>query len=126
MLTECVRIDLGRQIASTVCDEKNHVNAIVVDPRAETMIRQSVQQTPSGSFAGLTPEQSQRILNQLAELLHKHAAATTLLLPVVLTSMDVRRYLKKLIERSHPDVRVLSYQELAVGVSINAVGRLEG
>jgi len=44
--------------------------------------------------------------------------------PVILTSMDVRRYVKKLVETLYPDLQVLSYQELTEQITVQPLGRI--
>gem|GEM_PF-2765919 len=39
-------------------------------------------------------------------------------LPVIICSTDVRRYLKKIIERDFPEVKVISYDEVDDGYKI--------
>ena len=44
--------------------------------------------------------------------------------PVILTRMEIRRYVKKMIELELPDVPVLSFQELEPGMEIQPVGHI--
>jgi type III secretion protein V len=122
MLTEYVRVDLGRYIAHRYGTGQDALQVIMLDPRLEAAIRQSVQQTPAGSFLALPPDQSQRVLDQLTALLDR---AGTTPMPLLLASMDVRRYVKKLIEPSQPTLAVLSYQEVGSHRALQAVGRVE-
>ena len=45
--------------------------------------------------------------------------------PVLLTSMDIRRYLRKMIEQDLYELPVLSYQELTPEVNIQPLARVE-
>ncbi len=45
--------------------------------------------------------------------------------PVLLTSMDIRRYLRKMIEQDLYELPVLSYQELTQDINIQPLGRVE-
>ena len=45
--------------------------------------------------------------------------------PVLLTSMDIRRYVKKLVEPEFKHLPVLSYQELTPEISIQPLGRIQ-
>ena len=45
--------------------------------------------------------------------------------PVLLTSMDIRRYLRKMIEQDLYDLPVLSYQELTQEINIQPLARVE-
>ena len=44
--------------------------------------------------------------------------------PVLITSMDVRRYMRKLIELDIPNLNVLSHQELTEEINIQPLGRI--
>ena len=44
--------------------------------------------------------------------------------PVLLTSMDIRRFLRKLVELELPDLPVLSHQELTEEINIQPLGRI--
>ena len=44
--------------------------------------------------------------------------------PVLLTSMDIRRYVRKMIEGELYDLPVLSYQELTKEMNIQPLGRV--
>jgi type III secretion protein V len=45
--------------------------------------------------------------------------------PVLLTSMDIRRYVRKMIEQDLYELPVLSYQELTPEVNIQPLARVE-
>ena len=44
--------------------------------------------------------------------------------PVLLTSMDVRRYTRKIVEQEFYDLPVLSHQELTEEITIQPLGRI--
>lgn len=121
MLTEYVRVDLGRFIVPRYLDSKQELRAVVLDADAEKALRESVQQGPGGGFLAMAPEVSQALL----------AAADLALAPlrsdapqVLLVAMDVRRYLKKLLAARFPNWAVLSFQELPPHVQVRPVGRI--
>jgi len=45
-------------------------------------------------------------------------------LPILLTTMDIRPKLKKMLELCHPEIVVLSYQELSPDTGVNALARV--
>ena len=45
--------------------------------------------------------------------------------PVLLTSMDIRRYLRKMIEQDLYELPVLSYQELTQEINIQPLARID-
>ena len=121
MLTEYVRVDLGRFIVPRYLDAKGQLRAVVLDADADRAVQEAIQQGPGGSFLALSPEIAQSLL----------AAAESALAPVpstgtqvLLAPMGVRRYLKKFLASRFPTWTVLSFQELPPHVQVHAVGRL--
>ncbi|MOA57441.1 Secretion system apparatus protein SsaV [compost metagenome] len=45
--------------------------------------------------------------------------------PVLLTSMDIRRYMRKMIEQDLYELPVLSYQELTQDINIQPLARID-
>jgi type III secretion protein V len=45
--------------------------------------------------------------------------------PVLLTSMDIRRYMRKMIEQDLYELPVLSFQELTQEINIQPLARVE-
>ena len=45
--------------------------------------------------------------------------------PVLLTSMDIRRYLRKMIEQDLYELPVLSYQELTQEINVQPLARVD-
>jgi type III secretion protein V len=121
MLTEYVRVDLGRFFVPRYLESNDLLRVVVLDADAEKALREAIQQGPSGNFLALSPEVSQALL----------AAAERGLSPlrsegpqVILAAMDVRRYLKKLLTAAFPTWAVLSFQELPAHIQVRAVGRI--
>ena len=46
-------------------------------------------------------------------------------LTVLLTAIDVRRFVRKLIEGEFPDMSVLSYQEIVPEIRVQPLGRVQ-
>jgi type III secretory pathway component EscV len=45
--------------------------------------------------------------------------------PVLLTAIDVRRFVRKLIEADFPDLSVISFQEVVQEIRIQPLGRVQ-
>jgi len=45
--------------------------------------------------------------------------------PVLIVSVDIRRYFRKMIEREYYELPVLSFQELSSEINIQPLGRLK-
>jgi type III secretion protein V len=121
MLTEYVRIDLGRFIVSRYLDSEACLHAVVLDNDVEKTVRAAVHQGASGSFVALSPETAQGLINAAGQVLQPSRPNGP---AILLTSMDVRRYVKKLLAARFPDLVVLSFEELPPQVSVQSLGLL--
>jgi len=119
MLTEYVRISLQRYLSYTYSNDKNEVFVFMVGDKTEQMIREAIRQTDSGSYLALNPEQSKLLINTIGQTID--AVDTHGEKPVFLTSIDVRRYLRKLTETVFYDIPVLSFQELSSNLQVNVL-----
>ena len=74
------------------------------------------------SFLALDPTTTKRFVEAVKSNVGDLTDATQN--PVLLTSMDVRRYIKKLIELEVPRLPVLSYQELTEEITIQPLAKI--
>ena len=123
MLTEYVRVALKRHISHRHSAGQNILPAYLLAPSVEDTVRGAVRQTSGGSYLALDPATSRQLLDNikatvgdLTRSMHK---------PVLLTSMDIRRYLRKMIEQDLYELPVLSYQELTPEINIQPLARVE-
>ncbi len=122
MLTEYVRNALKRYISHKYTRGGNTLVVYLLDPQIEETVRSSIQHTQSGSYLALEPEITQEILtavrNEVGNL------PPTAQNPVILTTMEIRRYFRKLVELEFPHLAVLSYQELSPDMNIQPIARI--
>lgn len=123
MLTEYVRQALKRTIANKYADEEHRLNVIVVHPKIEDMIAQSVQKTATGSFPVLKPDMVNQLLEKLGNLHHELLANQVD--HVVLASPKIRLAFRKIIAFNFPDIAVLSLNEIPNEIMIETVGNIE-
>ena len=122
MLTEYVRGALKRQISYMYSRGQNMLPAILMDPSVEETIRKAIRQTSAGAFLALDPDTSRRFIAAVgaaAGAYKNHAQ-----IPVLLASMDIRRYVRRLIEGEHYKLPVVSYQEITPEISVQPVNRI--
>ncbi|MGB0893418.1 MAG: EscV/YscV/HrcV family type III secretion system export apparatus protein [Parashewanella sp.] len=119
MLTEYVRISLRRHIRHKFATEQGWISVLMVGEGIENLIRESIRQSTAGSYSVLNTAQTQMILNSIKELLPENQACG------LLTSLDVRRYLRKIVERELFTTPVLSYQELGDDVEIKVIEHVD-
>ncbi|SEK24574.1 type III secretion protein V [Roseateles sp. YR242] len=120
LLTEYVRGDLGRYLAFEASAGKPYVSAILLDPGVEQAIRQCIKPTPTGNYLAMAPESAAAITDKVLRLAGESPEPGV----AVITSMDIRRYVKKIIETRLEGLRVYSYQELGHQVELRPLGRV--
>ncbi|MBG0775397.1 MAG: type III secretion system export apparatus subunit SctV [Desulfovibrionaceae bacterium] len=122
LLTEYVRISLKRSISYRYSGGQNILAVYLLEPDAEETVRKAIRQTSSGSYLALDPNTSHKFVKAVKEELGDTRDQSRL--PALLTSMDIRRYVKKLIELEIPEMPVLSYQELTPEITVQPLGRI--
>ncbi len=123
MLTEYVRGDLGRYLAFSASGGQAFVSAILMDPGIEQAVRSCIKPTPAGNFLAMPPEQTMAIAMGVEEIVQQQSTRTGL---AMVTSMDIRRYVRKMIEPRMDWLHVYSYQELGSLIELRPVGRVGG
>jgi type III secretion protein V len=123
LLTEQVRGALKRQISYMHSGGLNILPAVLLQPDVEDMVRKAIRQTSSGAYLALAPESSAAFLAALHR--ETDAALARKQIPVLLTSMDIRRYVRRLIEGEFYDLPVLSYQELTPEITTQPIARIK-
>ncbi|MBK8190621.1 MAG: flagellar biosynthesis protein FlhA [Vampirovibrionales bacterium] len=118
-LAEQCRMALSRAICKQHQDpDSGDLPVITLAPEVEEQMAQGLME--DGGLA-LSPAFTQQILNALGKEVEKAITATGVQ-PVVLCNAQLRRPFKRLIERSLPQISVLSYNEIGPSVKVNAVG----
>lgn len=123
LLTEYVRSSLKRYISYKYSQGQSVLPAYLLDPEIEDMVRSSIKQTSAGSFLALDPDTSQLVIQAFKSVIVPVPSGSQ---PAVLiTNMDVRRFVRKLIESDFPDMPVVSYQEIIPEIRIQPLGRVQ-
>jgi type III secretion protein V len=123
MLTEYVRVALKRHISFRHSSGQNILPAYLLAPAVEDTVRGAVRQTSGGSYLALDPGISRQLLENIKSTVGD--LSRSMQRPVLLTSMDIRRYLRKMIEQDLYELPVLSYQELTQEINIQPLARVE-
>lgn len=118
-LTEYIRLALRRQIINRQKNGQAIIDCWLIGGGIENMVRESVRQTSAGAYSALEPQQSDAILQQIKAMVDGQVAG------VIVTAIDVRRYIRKIIEPHLYDFQLLSFQELGDDTRINVRGNIE-
>ncbi|ARP83251.1 EscV/YscV/HrcV family type III secretion system export apparatus protein [Bordetella genomosp. 8] len=123
LLTEYVRMALKRYISHKYSNGQNFLPSYLLAPDVEDVVRDAIRQTAGGSYLAMDPEKSQALLDSIRRTVGP--LETTVARPVILTSMDIRRYVRKLIEQDLHQLPVLSYQELVPEINVQPLARVD-
>lgn len=120
-LVEHVRGAMARYISKKFA-QGNDLRVLLLSAEFEEVVRRGIRQTSGGSFINLEPAESEELMDRLAVGLDSvHIAHKDM---VLLCSVDVRRYIKKLIEGRFRELDVMSFGEVSETVSVNVIKTL--
>lgn len=122
MLTEYVRGDLKRYISHKHSSDQNVLSAYLLDDSLEETVRGGIRQTSSGNYLALDPSVTRQFVSQTSALVGDISRLPSK--PVIVTALDIRRYVRKMIEIELYDLAVLSFQELTQEVTVQPLGRI--
>ncbi len=122
MLVEQIRSSLSRQISFQYSGGFNLLPAFLLANEVEDKIRNAIRQTSVASYISLEPEAAKRIVSNIRERTQQEGEVETN--PVLVTALDIRRYVRRLIESELPELPVLSYQEIVPEIALQPLGRI--
>jgi type III secretion protein V len=123
LLTEYIRSAMKRYVSYKYAQGQSVLSVYILDPEIEDMVRGAIKQTSAGSYLALDPDSVQLILQAIRNTVVPPPPGGQP--PVMLTSIDVRRFVRKLIEMEFPDVSVVSFQEIVPEIRIQPLGRIQ-
>ncbi len=121
VITENVRIALKRTITRKFC-ENGQLKVITLDADLEKNILSSLTRSEQGVYLAMSPDVIQGIITQMASEMRKFTELSQT--PIILTSHVIRMYFYRLIEQFYPNIYVLSFNEIATNVQIQAIGNI--
>ncbi|MDO5626160.1 MAG: flagellar biosynthesis protein FlhA [Pseudomonadota bacterium] len=116
-LTELVRIGLKRQLCYRHAPQ-GRLHALLLDPALEETLRGAVRVNGGAQQLALDPAQMQQLMQLFAEAVRQHQPAA------IVTAVDIRRHVRKLIEPDCFDTPVLSYHELLPTLHLEVLARV--
>jgi len=121
-ITEQVRIALKRTITRMYCEDGN-MKVITLDADLERTMVDSLAKGENGYYLALSPDILQSVIRQVKDGIEKFKGFDQA--PVILTSQVMRVHFHRMISQFYPKVRVLSFNEVADNVQIQAIGSLK-
>ena len=115
-LTEMTRQRLSRHVTAQFTGSDGTIATLVLEPNVEDVFRRSLREIAQGTGGAIDPEFA-RVLGQSIEAGTRRMMANGLS-PCVVTSPDVRRYVRAFAERRCPNLSVISFRELEPNANI--------
>jgi type III secretory pathway component EscV len=116
-LVEHLRGQLRRQISARWAP-RGQLEVYTVDAMIEDAVRSAIDRRDGAQVLALEPAIAQDIVAAVRGKLGSGPA-------VILTSSDVRRHLRALLEPELPDIAILAAHELAPGTAVTTAGRID-
>lgn len=121
-LTEQVRIGLCRTITFMHIRDGNILPVVTLDSAIEDEIRNAIQKSGSECYLALSPDRLEAITCAFKkEFEIKNLGPSQC---VILAHLDIRRYVRKIIEQEFPNLAVLSFQELDPRALVEQLGTI--
>jgi flagellar biosynthesis protein FlhA len=115
-LTEMLRQRLARQISAAFAGSDRVIHTLVLDAKVEELFRRSLREIAAGTGGALDPDQAKQLGVALEAALNRMMASGKA--PCLVTSPDIRRYLRAFAERRCPSLSVLSFREIEADVTL--------
>ena len=121
-LTEYARAALQREIMARLTRGTNELIVFLLDPELEVIIENAIKHTPTGSYVDLAPTQLRAIvdaIDQAIAILPENSQR-----PAILTVMQIRAAVQRMVAPTMPLISVVSYQEMPSDINIQPLGRI--
>jgi flagellar biosynthesis protein FlhA len=124
LLGELVRATMARSICKQYVDESTGVlNSITLDPALEQTLMEGI--TPGMPNMALEPSVARGFLKSLSQQVER-MMALGYQQPVLLCMSALRLPLRRLVERTLPQLVILSYHEIVPNTEVRAIGSVTG
>lgn len=123
MITEHVRMRLGRQMCAAYADEEGVLPIITLAPDWEGLMQQSLVGDGENQYLSLPPTKLQEFTEKIRALWDQQSALGHS--PVLLASAGIRYHIRSIIERFKPSLIVMSHNEIHPRARIKTVGSIQ-
>ncbi|AZE72346.1 Type III secretion inner membrane channel protein (LcrD,HrcV,EscV,SsaV) [Pseudomonas synxantha] len=120
-LVEHVRGALARYISNKFTVQ-GKLRALMLSADFEDVVRKGIRPTANGSFLNLEPADSDGLLDRIALSMDRVKIPQKDM--VILCSVDVRRYIKRLVEARYRELDVMSFGEISDSVSVDVLQQI--
>ena len=120
VLAEYARMSLKRQITDLYKDREGRISVFTLDPTLEQQLGEAIQNTKQGLMLVLEPILAEKLLEKIGKQVELMQAGGHP--PLCICSPNIRLALRRLIEASHPQMAIVSYNEILPEVEIVSTG----
>ena len=121
-LTEHVRASLKEKICFQLAGSKPMLYVYQLDPEIAEMFRNSLRHGATGPYLAMEPAMIQQVVDAAkAQFGNLPATAQK---PVILCDGDIRRYVRRLLEFSFPEISAISYDQLSPQITAYPLGMI--
>lgn len=121
-LTEYIRSAFKKYLYNKYKDENDTLNVILLDHKVEKLIASSLKVHGKNIVINLSPEEGLKILTQAGSEIKK--AQNLNIKPVILSSPNLRRFVRRITEHTFYDVPVMAYSEISPQTKVNSTGTI--
>ncbi len=122
ILAEYLRAAMKDLLTHKFSRGQDHVAVILLDPALENLLREGMAFGQTSSWIALEPPQLAPILDSLSELMA--GLPTGVQAPLILTPLEIRAAVRRLIAPSFPTIHTISYADLEPTVNIQPIARI--
>jgi len=122
ILTEYARSALARTICQMYKDGNNVIRVVTLDPKIEDLINAHLEHNERGAFLTLPPETQNRLVAAVRDRVEQATPSAGGQVVVILSSPQIRMWVRRLIEPALPHIPVLAYNEIVRGVEVQSLG----
>ena len=122
MITEHVRSRIARQISEANTNSQGVLPLLTLSPEWEQAFQESLIGGDDERQLSMAPTKLQEFINAVREAYERHAMMGEM--PVLLTSPQIRPYVRSIIERFRPSTMVMSQNEVHPKAKIKTLGQI--
>lgn len=112
--SNCLRMSLKRYISHKYTGGSNTLSAYIIDPQIEARI-ENIDTQP------MNDEEHEKLIRAIYSAIGNSTMAAN---PIILTTVEIRKKLRNLIEKEFPRIAVLCNQELLHNTNIHPIARI--
>ncbi len=119
-LSEYVRSGIARQISNALQGFDGKLRVLTLNPELEEGLREALQETDLGNYLALNPDMNNSLVYAVNE--ENRKCASMGYPAILLVAPELRKPIRRVLERDLRGVTVLSYNEIVADVELEAVG----